>query len=142
MGDNRAQMDFFGFLLTLVPTVFLGRVLVNAGMRSTALIAAIWVVTASLVAVLGAATAAVGILAYVLLWPVALGLVGLAAWLVRQPDDRVVWSSLIAATLVMALGVVGVLTSTAEFHGPQWMMAGFAAAALYFSDAHLRAQGR
>lgn len=135
-------MDFFGFALTLVPSVFLGRVLVNAGMRPTTLIAAIWVITAALVAVLGAAIAALGIPAYVLLWPVALALLGLAAWLFMQPDHRVVWGSLIAATLVMALGVVGVLTSTPEFHGPQWMLAGFAAAALYFSDAHLRAQGR
>lgn len=135
-------MDFIGFVLVLLPTVVLGRVLVTAGLHRTAILAGIWVLDAALVAVLGAATAAVGVPAYLLLWPVALGLAGVAAWLAFRPDDTAAWASLGAAIGVMALGVIGVLTSSPEFHGTQWMIAGLAAGALYFSDAHLRAQGR
>lgn len=142
VAHNAPRMDFIGFVLVLAPTVVLGRVLITAGLSRTAVLAGIWIIGAALVAVLGAATAAVGVPAYVLLWPIALGTAGIAAWLAVRPDHTAVWASLGAAIGVMALGVIGVLTSTPEFHATQWMIAGLAAGALYFSDAHLRAQGR
>ncbi|MGI8657790.1 MAG: hypothetical protein ACR2K4_03330 [Candidatus Limnocylindria bacterium] len=135
-------MEFIGFPLILVPAVVLGRVLVRAGLSSTGVTAGIWILTAAVVAALGAAAGSVGVPAFILLWPIALALVGLAAWLIVRPDPTTAWISLAAATLVMALGVIGVLTSTREFHAAQWMIAGFGAAALYFSDSYLREHGR
>lgn len=141
MPHNAPRMDFIGFVLVLVPTIVLGRVLVSAGMRRTAILAGIWLIEAALVAVLGVATAAVGVPAYLLLWPTALALLGVAAWLALRPDDGALWISLGAAIAIMALGVIGVLTSSREFHATQWMIAGLGAGALFFSDAQLRAEG-
>ncbi len=135
-------MELLGLVLVFVPSVALGTVLIRAGMSATAVAAGIWLISAALLAILGAAVASLGIPAYVLLWPAALGSAGVAAWLIVRPDDTAAWVSLIGSIVVMALAVIGVMTSSAGFHLGLWILAGFGGAALYFSDAHLRAHGR
>ncbi len=135
-------MELLGLVLVFVPSVALGTVLIRAGMRATAVAAGIWLISAALLTVLGAAAASLGIPAYVILWPAALGAAGVAGWLIVRHDDTAAWVSLAASIVILALAVIGVLTSSPGFHAGLWILAGFAGAALYFSDAHLRALGR
>ncbi len=139
---HNRRMELLGLVLVFVPSVVLGSVLIRAGMRATAVAAGTWIISAALLAVLGAAAASLGIPAYLLLWPAALGAAGVAGWLIVRPDDTAAWVSLAGSIVIMALAVIGVITSSPGFHFGLWILAGFAAAALYFSDAYLRAHGK
>ena len=135
-------MELLGLILVFVPSLAVGIVLIRAGMSAMAVAAGIWLISAALLAIIGAAAASLGIPAYVILWSAALGSAGVAGWLIVSPDDTAAWVSLIGSIVVLALAVIGVLTSSPVFHLGLWILAGFAGATLYFSDAHLRAVGR